>query len=110
MLTDNPIINSAYEEPTRYWDYEAGQPVLREGRRTAGYYLKARTHPAQMALLEEEFVPLELVNAIRERVRAWRERGYPNVPLTRQLLSRWNRPERERKLFFCQREAIETLI
>lgn len=111
MLVDNPIINSAYEEPMRYWAYEAGQPVLREGRRPAGYYLKARTQPAQIALLEEEFIPLEQVNAIRERVRTWRERGYPNVTsITRQLLEYWNRPERERKLFFCQREAIETLI
>jgi type III restriction enzyme len=64
-----------------------------------------------MAMLEEEFVPLEQVNTIRERVKAWRERGYPGVtPITRQLLNHWNDPERERKLFFCQREAVETLI
>jgi type III restriction enzyme len=64
-----------------------------------------------MAMLEEEFVPLDLVNTIRERVKAWRERGYPGVtPLTRQLLNYWHNPERERKLFFCQREAVETLI
>ncbi|MCS7252068.1 MAG: DEAD/DEAH box helicase family protein [Thermoflexus sp.] len=111
MLVDNPIINSPFEEPARYWAYEQGQPVLKEGRRPAGYYLKPRTRGPQMALLEEEFVPLELVNTIRERVRAWRERGYPGVtPITRQLLNYWNRPERERRLFFCQREAAETLI
>ncbi|WP_416201872.1 BPTD_3080 family restriction endonuclease [Thermoflexus sp.] len=111
MLVDNPIINSPFEEPTRYWAYEQGQPVLKEGRRPAGYYLKPRTRGPQMALLEEEFVPLELVNTIRERVRAWRERGYPGVTsITRQLLNYWNRPERERRLFFCQREAAETLI
>jgi type III restriction enzyme len=64
-----------------------------------------------MAMLEEEFVPLELVNTIRERVKAWRERGYPGVtPITRQLLQHWNNPDREHKLFFCQREATETLI
>ncbi|GBC94016.1 hypothetical protein HRbin15_02521 [bacterium HR15] len=111
MLVDNPILNSPFEEPTRYWAYEEGQPVLREGRRPAGYYLKARTRGPQMALLEEEFVPLELVNTIRERVKAWRQRGYPGVtPITRQLLNHWNNPERERRLFFCQREAAETLI
>jgi type III restriction enzyme len=111
LLVDNPILNSPFEEPTRYWAYEEGQPVLKEGRRPAGYYLKARTRGPQMALLEEEFVPLELVNAIRERVKAWRERGYPGVtPITRQLLNHWNNPDRERKLFFCQREAAETLI
>jgi len=111
LLVDNPIVNSPFEEPTRYWAYEDGQPVLKEGRRQAGYYLKARTRGPQTALLEEEFVPLELVNTIRERVKAWRERGYPGVtPITRQLLNHWNHPERERKLFFCQREAAETLI
>jgi type III restriction enzyme len=111
MLVDNPILNSPFDEPTRYWDYEEGQPVIREGRRPAGYYLKARTRGPQVALLEEEFVPLDLVNTVRERVKAWRQRGYPGVtPITRQLLNHWSNPERERRLFFCQREAAETLI
>jgi type III restriction enzyme len=111
LLVDNPIINSPFEEPTRYWAYEEGQPVLKEGRRPAGYYLKVKTRGPQMSLFEEEFMPLGLVNTIRERVKAWRERGYPGVtPITRQLLNHWNNPERERKLFFCQREAIEALI
>jgi type III restriction enzyme len=111
LLVDNPILNSPFEEPSRYWAYEEGQPVLKEGRRPAGYYLKARTRGPQTSLFEEEFVPLEQVNTIRERVKAWRERGYPGVtPITRQLLNHWNHPERERKLFFCQREAAETLI
>jgi type III restriction enzyme len=84
---------------------------LKEGRRPAGYYLKARTRGPQTSLLEEEFVPLDMVNTIRERVKAWRQRSYPGVtPITRQLLNHWNNPHRERKLFFCQREAIETLI
>jgi type III restriction enzyme len=62
-------------------------------------------------MFEEEFVPLEMVNTIRERVKAWREKGYPGItPITRQLLNHWNSPERERKLFFCQHEAAETLI
>jgi type III restriction enzyme len=111
LLVDNPILNSPFEEPAHYWAYEEGQPVLKEGRRPAGYYLKARTRRPQTSLFEEEFVPLELVNTIRERVKAWRERGYLGVtPITRQLLNHWNHPERERRLFFAQREAAETLI
>ncbi|MEJ5241827.1 MAG: DEAD/DEAH box helicase family protein [Anaerolineales bacterium] len=111
MLVDNPILNSPFEEPTLYWAYEAGQPVLAEGRRPAGYYLRARTHAVQLSMLEEDFVPLDLVNALRERVKDWRRRGYPGIsPITRQLLNHWNNPERERKLFFCQREAAETFI
>jgi len=62
-------------------------------------------------MFEEEFVPLDLVNLIRERVMAWRGRDYSGVSsITRQLLNHWNDPERERRLFFCQREAAETLI
>ena len=111
LLVDNPIVNSPFEEPARYWAYEEGQPVPKEGRRPAGYYLKARTRGPQTSLLEEKFVPLEQVNTIRERVKVWRERGYPGVtPITRQLLNHWNNPDRERKLFFCQREAVESLI
>lgn len=45
MLVDNPILNSPFEEPTRYWAYEEGQPVLEEGSRPAGYYL--RTAPGK---------------------------------------------------------------
>ena len=41
MFVDNPIINSPFDEPTRYWAYEEGQPVLKEGRRPAGYYLRS---------------------------------------------------------------------
>jgi len=111
LAVDNPIVDSPFEEPTRYWEYREGQPVLAEGRRPAGYYLRPRTRGPQVSMFEEEFVPLEVVNTIRERVKVWRERGYPGVtPITRQLLNHWNNPERERKLFFCQREATETLI
>ncbi|MDW8008063.1 MAG: DEAD/DEAH box helicase family protein [Chloroflexota bacterium] len=111
LAIDNPVVNSPYAEPRRYWTYEEGQPVLKEGRRPAGVYLKARTREAQLALLEEEFVPLEAVNTIRQRVKEWRERGYPGItPITRRLLQHWRDPERERKLFFCQIEAAETLI
>jgi type III restriction enzyme len=113
MLVDQPIINRPFVEPVRYWDYKEGQPVLTGGRRPAGYYLRPRTRGPQVSLLEEEFVALDLVNAIRERVRAWREnpQPYPGVtPITRQLLNHWANPERERKLFFCQREAAESLI
>jgi type III restriction enzyme len=111
LAVDNPIINSPFEEPTRYWDYKEGQPVRPDGRRPAGYYLRPRTQGPQLSMFEEEFVPLEMVNTIRERVKAWREKGYSGVtPVTRQLLNHWNNPERERGLFFCQREAAETLI
>ncbi|HTW90181.1 MAG TPA: DEAD/DEAH box helicase family protein [bacterium] len=112
LLVDNPILNSPFEKPGRYWTYKEGQPVLMDGRRPAGYYLKPRTQGGQTALFEEEFVPLDTVNGIRDKVSAWRDKGYPGVTsgITRQLLGHWKRTERERKLFFCQLEATETMI
>jgi len=58
LLVDNPIINSPFEEPARYWDYQEGQPVLVEGRRPAGYYLKARTRELPLLPLIERFRPI----------------------------------------------------
>jgi type III restriction enzyme len=111
LAVDNPIVNNPFEEPSQYWDYREGQPELRSGRRPAGYYLRPRTRSATGSLFEEEFIPLDLVNEIRNRVKAWRERGYPGATrVTQELLGYWNRPDRERKLFFCQREAAETII
>ena len=42
---------------------------------------------------------------------AWRKGGYSGVTrTTARLLAYWRDPERERKLFFCQIEALETAI
>ena len=46
-------------------------------------------------------------------MRAWREAGYPGVTgITRRLLEHWNDEEEfeARRFFFCQLEAVETLI
>ena len=41
----------------------------------------------------------------------WREGGYVGVtPTTARLLAYWTDPDREKKLFFCQIEALETAI
>ncbi len=50
-------------------------------------------------------------NQLREDVARWRESQYEGVtPITRELLRFWASPERARRLFFCQREAVETVI
>ncbi len=55
---------------------------------------------------------IDLVNTIRERVDQWREAAYPGVTIvTRKLLDHWNdETARELQFYFCQLEAIETLI
>jgi type III restriction enzyme len=118
LTVDQPILNSPFREPQRYWLYEqeTGLPRVAPGRRPAGYYYRdparAREASAQLSMLaDEHFVELELVNRIREQVRGWRNNGYPGVThVTRRLLEHWMREGRERQLFFCQREAAETII
>ena len=118
LAVDKPILNNPFREPKRYWLYEqdTGLPRVAPGRRPAGYYYRdpsrAREASAQMSMLADEtFVQLEIVNEIRERVGRWREQGYPGATsITKRLLEHWQQSERERQLFFCQREAAETIV
>ena len=110
---DRLIINSPYEEPPRHWKYERETRLfdLEEGRRPAGYVVASEDSRA----FDDPgvFVEIPLVNRIRERVKAWREAGYPGVTsVTKRLLDHWTDPEEfeARRFFFCQLEAAETLI
>lgn len=116
-VIDEPIINPPYDEPRYFWDtinwetHEQKPPEKKEGRRPAGYFYNPKGKAGTGSLLEEEFVGLRSVNEIRRRVKEWRERGYQGVtPVTRKLLEHWNREDCEPRLFFCQREAAETMV
>jgi len=110
---DKLIINSPYEEPKKHWFYERETRnfYIKEGRRPAGYVMAT---PNSKAFDDPGiFVEIELVNKIRPRVKKWREAGYPGVTgITKRLLEHWQDPEerKDRRFFFCQLEAIETLI
>ncbi|MDE2407940.1 MAG: DEAD/DEAH box helicase family protein, partial [Xanthomonadaceae bacterium] len=101
------IINSPYLPPSRHWQQGAGTTLqLAEGRRPAAYEVfDTRNNTKRVEALE-------LVNRIRERVQAWREADYPGVTqVTRGLLAHWqDRDARTLPFYFCQLEAIETLI
>lgn len=113
---DHLIINSPYEEPKHYWSYERETRSFtrKEGRRPAGYIMASEGSKA----FDDPGISIEipLVNQIRPRVKAWRE--HPTNPyagvtgITRRLLEHWQNPEERegRRLFFCQLEAIETLV
>ena len=112
---ERPILCSPYEEPNAHWVYdtETGEASKHSGRREAGYWYKTqRTGSQQLQLFrEEERDDLPLVNALRDDVRRWRESNYRNATVvTRELLRHWERADLERRLFFCQREAVETII
>jgi type III restriction enzyme len=112
---DRPIICNPYDEPRDHWIYDKDTGAAsRAGiRRPASYWYKTeRTGSAQMSLLaEEERDDLPLVNLLRDDVRRLREKDYAAWPkVTRDLLLHWARPDRPRRLFFCQREAVETIL
>ena len=101
------IINSPYESPGRHWQQGSGTSLnLVEGRRPAAYEVFDTRNNTKRT---EE---IKLVNRIRERVQAWRDADYPGVTqVTRSLLEHWGEREaRTLPFYFCQIEAIETLI
>lgn len=109
---DNLVICGPYAEPDKHWRYDRARrefDLVRE-RRPAGFLVASEN--SQSFDDPGRFVPLDAVNRIRDRVRAWREAGYPHVTgITKSLLEFWhNSDARENRLFFCQLEAIETLI
>jgi len=110
---DRLIVASPYAEPACHWHYDRTTRTfdLVEGRRKAGYIVATRGSRA----FDDPgvFYEIPLVNRIRPRVRAWQEAGYPGVTgITRRLLDYWRDREERGSLpfFFCQLEAIETLI
>ena len=103
------IINNPCARPARHWlQARGGALSLAEGRRDAGYEIfdiRNNTRRTES---------LALVNSIRERVDAWRAKEYPGITsMTRGLLEHWHDRSpgvRDYPFYFCQLEAIETLI
>lgn len=109
MSQNSLIISSPFECPTYHWERnpQNSQLDLKQGRRPASYEIfDTRSNTLRS-------VELELVNRIRQRVNEWREADYPGITaITRQLLTHWYDKETTRpyEFYFCQIEAIETLI
>ena len=105
----NPILNSPFEEPREHWWILEGQAAeKRQGRRPALYFYRDPGREAERGGIAIE---MKLVNHIRERLKTWRAGGYAGVTRTTlELLQRWRREGRERRLFFAQIEAVETIV
>jgi type III restriction enzyme len=100
------IINSPYEVPRQHWTQAGGALAVVPERRAAGYEIfDIRNNTRRTE-------PLVLVNEIRTRLNDWRAAYYPGVTsVTRSLLEHWHdRSARDYPFYFCQLEAIETLI
>lgn len=120
-VIENPIINSPFEEPRQHHELDdRGNPtgkIITQRRKST--YLTPIPQPKkqsgkQLSLLNANPETVEenyTINAIRQEVSKWRGRGYPHVTrVTRQLLEYWTNERREKRLFYCQIEALETAI
>lgn len=118
-----PILNSPYLEPNRHFksDDRGITDEIIEHRRPSNFYIpvpRAKTREKQLELnvaegafgseLQKEN---EFINKIRAKVKEWRNNGHQGLTKTsRDLLTYWRDDTRENKLFFCQIEALETLM
>lgn len=124
LKMQNPIINSPYLEPTKHFkaDERGISDEIIEIRRPSARYVSAmprtrkRDRQLSMNLAEGAFSAEmqednEFINKIRFLIGEWRKKEYPGITKTsRDLLNYWQDENRENKLFFCQIEAMETLI
>ncbi len=115
QAVEKPILCNPYEKPNDHWlyDKETGEASHAGTRREAGYWYKTeRVGTGQRALFhEEDYDSLTLVNLLREDVERWRDADYRGAStVTKDLLRHWVSKDRGRRLFFCQREAVETII
>ena len=129
---EHPILNSPYVAPTEHWELdETGQPTNRliAARRKAEFITpipKAKKRRnEQTALVMNEGQGLSdarqqyeltssFVNALRTEIEQWRALPEPSwsvTPETARLLKHWRQYEFQGvRPFFCQVEAVETVI
>lgn len=129
-----PILNSPYEYPSRHWELdEQGQPTQQiiDRRRSAQFITpipkpKKQKGPAkQIAMVmdegkglsteEQQYDLTSAINTIRGFVDKWRMIPNPNdwgvTPETARLLQHWRHHQfSSLRPFFCQVEAVETVI
>lgn len=118
----NPVLNSPFAAPLRHFRFVDNEITdqIAPGRRESGHHVpiaRARARDGQMTIGfgSEKYEQNPLVNAIRARVGQWRASGSTGelTHTTRRLLEHWSGEHRAnggRPLFFCQIEALETLI
>ena len=135
LFFSQPILNSPYKYPARHWELDSdGQPTQQiiERRRGAEFITpipkprkQKKSAAKQTAMVFDEGMGLSTdkqqydttgtINLIRNYVDTWRMIPDPNdwkvTPETARLLQHWRSyPFTSIRPFFCQVEAVETLI
>lgn len=130
---EKPILNSPYEYPARHWELDSqGQPTQRvidsrrsvelitpipkpKKRKDAHSQLKIFDEGIGISTAEQQYDPAPIINELRGQVDRWRSLSNSNdwkvTPETARLLQHW-RHHRFGNIrpFFCQVEAVETVI
>ena len=130
---EQPILNSPYKYPSQHWELdEHGQPTNLSipERRSVAFItpipqLKKHRQTQREIVFDQASREIEtesqqynlahIVNDLRRRVDSWRQLPNPNqwrvTPETARLLQHWRHHHFSNiKPFFCQVEAIETVI
>jgi len=124
---EQPILNSPYDYPHKHWELDQhGQPTFEviEKRRRAEFITpipKPKGRNNELEFGDEEGLSsasqryeVVRINSIREQVDKWRrlpQAQWRVTPETARLLDHWrNFKFADVRPFFCQVEAVETLI
>jgi type III restriction enzyme len=126
---EDPILNSPYDAPTKYWELDdRGQPTQKvaDGRRLPNFQSPiprpkkvvatqgTLEFENDLALLSEEQQRLlaTRIGDTRRSIEIWRAKNYAGAsPETVRLLNHWRNHRFEGpRPFFCQLEAVETVI
>ncbi|KUG21834.1 type iii restriction-modification enzyme, helicase subunit [hydrocarbon metagenome] len=134
LFFEKPILNSPYEYPSRHWELDKqGQPTQQiiEKRRRAEYITpipkpkKRKTTVTQQNIIfdegkglsseKQQYDPTPIINDLRYHVDKWRSIPNPSdwkvTPETARLLQHWRHHQfNSYRPFFCQVEAVETVI
>ena len=129
-IVDRVVVCDAYRRPEKHYQLlSGGRSKLIQVRRPSMRFLASAKDTrgglagivGKEAGLFEDFLASDeqrndFVNQLREEVQAWREAGWPGTAaVTGRLLEWWfNRDEERRatgkRFFFCQQEAVESVI
>lgn len=131
---EHPILNSPYAYPAKHWELDTdGQPTnqIIGSRRRSDLITpvpkpkkRRQSHDQSQMIFdagdglstaEQEYNPTPIINEIRTYVDDWRKLPNPDqwlvTPETARLLQHWrNHPFEGIRPFFCQIEAVETVI
>lgn len=80
-------------------------PIAAAKRRAA-----AQKELAYNEFTEDRIVEAKFVDGVRHEIYKWRFERRPGVTATTRKLEHWTDPDRERRLYFCKVETLETVI